>query len=97
MFLNIEALNLINPDFVNNQNDPDAIAKLTAQRIFADKWRSLDPTANVTVVPSIEEAINLVRDSSTAVDKDQTLQAFITGSLHLVGGALAILEGAEAL
>ncbi|KAI0865056.1 tetrahydrofolylpolyglutamate synthase [Xylaria cubensis] len=84
-------------DFVNHQYDPDAIKALTAQHGFAAKWASLDPKAKITVVPTIEDAINHVRGLSASVSERQTMQAFITGSLHLVGGALAILEGADAL
>jgi folylpolyglutamate synthase len=85
------------PDFVNHQYDPEAIKNLTVQRTFADRWSSLDPKARVMVVPSIEEAINHARDQSKSLREGETVQAFITGSLHLVGGALGILEGADAL
>lgn len=85
------------PDFVNHQYDPEAIKKLTVQKLFADRWSKLDPKANVTVVPSIEETINQTRDLAKSLQEGETVQAFITGSLHLVGGALGILEGADAL
>ncbi|KAI8624108.1 tetrahydrofolylpolyglutamate synthase [Xylariaceae sp. FL1651] len=84
-------------DFVNHQYDPEAIKALTAQHGFADKWKTLDPKAKIVVVPTIEDAINHVRGLGGSVDEGQTVQALITGSLHLVGGALAILEGADAL
>lgn len=84
-------------DFVNHQYDADAIKALTAQHGFAEKWAALDPKANIAVLPTIEDAINHVRGLSTSLGEGQTVQALITGSLHLVGGALAILEGADAL
>lgn len=84
-------------DFVNHQYDPAAVEKLTAQRLFAQKWSSLDPSAKVLVLPTIEEAINYARDLGNNVGETQTVQAFITGSIHLVGGALGILEKADAL
>ncbi|ROW07990.1 hypothetical protein VMCG_03656 [Cytospora schulzeri] len=84
-------------DFVNHQYDPEAIKNLTVQRTFADRWSSLDPKAKVMVLPSIEEAINHARDQTESLEEGETVQAFITGSLHLVGGALGILEGADAL
>ncbi|KAI0380175.1 FolC bifunctional protein [Hypomontagnella monticulosa] len=85
-------------DFVNHQYDPAAIKALTAQHAFAEKWSSLDPSANIAVLPTIEDAINYVRDLGKApLGENETVQAFITGSLHLVGGALGILEGADAL
>ncbi len=84
-------------DFVNHQHDPQAIAKLTTQRAFGEKWASLDPSANILVVASIEEAIDTVRRLTPALKDGETIQALITGSLHLAGGALAILDGADAL
>ncbi|KAK0735071.1 Mur ligase [Lasiosphaeria miniovina] len=80
-------------DFVNHQYDPKDVAQMTVQRGFADKWAVLDPAADVVVVPSIEEAIDRVRE----LGGEGKVQALITGSLHLVGGALGILEGADAL
>jgi folylpolyglutamate synthase len=82
---------------VNHQHDPKEIEKLTAQRIFAEKWAALDPSADIMVVGSIEEALNRARSLSETVGGEQKVQALITGSLHLVGGALGILEGADAL
>ncbi|KAH8883653.1 FolC bifunctional protein [Thozetella sp. PMI_491] len=84
-------------DFVNHQYDPQEIAKLTAQRAFAEKWKVLDPTADTMAIPSIEEALNTARGIAEKLKDGQTVQVFITGSLHLVGGALAILEKADAL
>ncbi|KAM7198246.1 Mur ligase [Naviculisporaceae sp. PSN 640] len=86
-------------DFVNHQHDPKEIENLTMQRAFAEKWSALDPTAEVSVVPSIEEAINAARGLAETELKgdDEKVHALITGSLHLVGGALQILENADAL
>ncbi|KAL2155238.1 hypothetical protein VTH82DRAFT_3914 [Thermothelomyces myriococcoides] len=67
---------------------------MTQQRLFADRWKQLDPSANVMLIRTIEEAINTAR--SLASDERKVL-ALITGSLHLVGGALSILETADAL
>ena len=84
-------------DFVNHQYGSEAVAKLTAQKQFAEKWSSLDPLANVSVASSIEEAIERARALTTSLRDGETVQAFITGSIHLVGGALELLEGADAL
>ncbi|KAI1815567.1 tetrahydrofolylpolyglutamate synthase [Poronia punctata] len=84
-------------DFVNHQYDPEAIKALTAQRGFAEKWAALDPNAKVAVLPTIEDAINHVRHLGTTVKGEESVHALITGSLHLVGGALAILEQVDAL
>ncbi len=84
-------------DFVNHQYDPKDIEKLTAQRAFAEKWKALDPTANIMIIPSIEEALNAARAIAEKLEDGQTAQTMITGSLHLVGGALGILEQADVL
>ncbi|KAK4184474.1 Mur ligase [Podospora australis] len=86
-------------DFVNHQYNPADIEKMTQQRIFAEKWSALDPDAKVRVIPSIEEALITARALAASDEKEggQKVQALITGSLHLVGGALGILEKADAL
>ncbi|KAL2756609.1 hypothetical protein ACRALDRAFT_2026654 [Sodiomyces alcalophilus JCM 7366] len=84
-------------DFVNNQYDHKAIEAMSVQRIFADKWRTLDPSAVITLIPTIQEALDHVRSLGKNVREGQSVQAFVTGSLHLVGGALSVLEGADAL
>ncbi|WQF87092.1 Putative folylpolyglutamate synthetase, mur-like, catalytic domain superfamily [Colletotrichum destructivum] len=84
-------------DFVNHQYDAKAIEAMTVQRQFAERWAKLDPAADVRVVPTIEEALDLVRGIGEGVAEGESVQALVTGSLHLVGGALGILEGADAL
>jgi len=77
---------------------------MTAQRAFAERWSALDPSAKIQLIPTIEEAINAVRLLGGELTKDggveegkeggkEKIQVLITGSLHLVGGALGILEG----
>ncbi|PFH62248.1 hypothetical protein XA68_14379 [Ophiocordyceps unilateralis] len=80
-------------DFVNRQVDPDALDKLTVQRRFAERWSKLDPAARVVVLPSIEEAIGYARQAA----RGEKVLAYVTGSLHLVGGVLSILDKADAL
>ena len=73
---------------------------MTQQRVFADRWAALDPAANVMLIPTIEEAINKARSlagEGEGEGDDAKVQALVTGSLHLVGGALGILEKADAL
>lgn len=85
-------------DFVNNQFDSKAIEAMSVQRIFAEKWRTLDPSAQISLIPTIQEALDHVRSLSKDLkEDDHSVQAFVTGSLHLVGGALSVLEGADAL
>ncbi|KAI8189005.1 MICOS complex subunit MIC60 [Colletotrichum sp. SAR 10_76] len=84
-------------DFVNHQYDNKAIEAMTVQKQFAERWRELDPQADVRVIPTIEEALDYVRGLAESNGEGESMQAFVTGSLHLVGGALQILEGADAL
>ncbi|KAK3985940.1 tetrahydrofolylpolyglutamate synthase [Cladorrhinum sp. PSN332] len=84
-------------DFINHQYNPADIEKMTQQKIFAEKWAALDPSAKILVIPSIEEAINTARSIADSERSGRKVQALITGSLHLVGGALGILEKADAL
>jgi len=66
------------------------------QKTFAEKWRSLDSSSmsEIHVLPSVEDAFDQVRDLSQEKGKVHVL---ITGSVHLIGRALGILESAEAL
>lgn len=84
-------------DFVNNTIDPAEIDKLTVQRAFADKWSAIDPRAKVVVLPTIEDALNYARSVAGGLPEGESVQAYVTGSLHLVGGALGILEETDAL
>ncbi|EHK40332.1 hypothetical protein TRIATDRAFT_252788 [Trichoderma atroviride IMI 206040] len=84
-------------DFVNNTIDPAEVDKLTVQRSFADKWSAIDPKAKVVVLPTIEDALNYARGVAASAPEGQAVQAYVTGSLHLVGGALGILEETDAL
>ncbi|KAI8305356.1 MICOS complex subunit MIC60 [Colletotrichum sp. SAR11_59] len=86
-----------NANFVNHQYDNKAIEAMTVQKQFAERWRELDPQADVRVIPTIEEALDYVRGLAESNGEGESVQAFVTGSLHLVGGALQILEGADAL
>ncbi|KAH6609243.1 hypothetical protein Trco_002589 [Trichoderma cornu-damae] len=84
-------------DFVNNTIDPAEIDKLTVQRSFAERWSSIDPKAKVVVLPTIEDALNHARGVAEGLAEGESVQAYVTGSLHLVGGALGILEETDAL
>ncbi|TLS28947.1 hypothetical protein PpBr36_00699 [Pyricularia pennisetigena] len=90
-------------EFVNHTVDAAEVGSLKVQHAFAKKWLELDPNVGeIKIVGSVEEAIQAVRKlaagkpTSTA-DKNHQIhsqvQALITGSIHLIGGALEILEG----
>ncbi|KAK9453034.1 folylpolyglutamate synthase [Dipodascopsis uninucleata] len=64
------------------------IQALVVQKELAQKWQELESQSIVEVKPTIEDAIEHVRSSS----QDEETQVFVTGSIHLVGGVLYILE-----
>lgn len=77
-------------DLASYGSDPNAIAELTVQKVLAAAWGEETSGASgktVThVLRTIEDAVGSVRNIGDEV------QVFITGSLHLVGGVLEVLE-----
>lgn len=99
--LSSTAQSTVNPakkDFINNQFDPAELAAMTVQRGFAERWQTLDPEgAQVTLAPSVEDALGVVRAEAALRPGEEEVQVFVTGSLHLVGAMLGILEEVDAL
>jgi folylpolyglutamate synthase len=79
-------------DFVNRNVNPVAIKELTLQKALAAAWLTMDPNTKVAAVPSIEEAVEHVRRIEAHA---RPLDVLVTGSFHLVGGMLSILEGEQ--
>jgi folylpolyglutamate synthase len=69
----------------------DTVDKLEVQKTFQTKWNELDGIKSETkVTKSVQEAVDHVRSlNEPAVD------VLVTGSLHLVGGLLTVLEGED--
>lgn len=66
--------------------DPDDLAALATQRQLRDAWLALNPGFSpdkVHAVPSIQHAVNIVRDIGKA-------NVLVAGSLHLVGGVMEV-------
>ena len=82
------------PDLVAMNNNAEEVQTLKVQKELAAMWVELDPVADIKVAATIEDAINEVRILARQVNIEETneLVVFITGSLHLVGGVLEILE-----
>ncbi|KAL2104684.1 hypothetical protein VUR80DRAFT_9862 [Thermomyces stellatus] len=76
------------PELANSNVDPEVVTRLTLQNALAEAWRALEPDAEAVVKPSVEEAVKYLADKGE-------LQVFVTGSFHLVGGALSVLEGED--
>lgn len=64
------------------------VATLKVQRELARTWSNIDDSANVIVLPTIEEAVQRVRELASS----QKTYVLATGSLHLVGGLIEVLE-----
>lgn len=56
---------------------------------YASLWKDFDNQAVVASEPTIEAALNLAKRISAQAGG---MQVFVTGSLHLVGGALNLLR-----
>lgn len=78
------------PDLVSINTSKEAVNALQVQRGLAETWRGLDGEAVVVVKRSIEEAVWWCR--SVAGGADGVVKVLVTGSMHLVGGFLEVLE-----
>ncbi|KAL2808613.1 Mur ligase [Aspergillus granulosus] len=78
------------PDLVSINTDGAAVEKLQVQNGLAEKWRGIDRSAEVKVYGTIEEAVDFTRE--LAAQEKGPIMAFVTGSLHLVGGFLDVIE-----
>ncbi|KAG6004722.1 methionine-synthesizing 5- methyltetrahydropteroyltriglutamate--homocysteine methyltransferase [Claviceps maximensis] len=84
-------------DFVNHGIDPTEVESMSVQRRLAERWKDLDPRCEVVVLPTIEDALGYARRVTDEVTGGNKVHVYVTGSLHLVGGALGLLEEADAL
>jgi folylpolyglutamate synthase len=57
--------------------------------IYSGIWKKLDPKAKISNEPTIEAALNLARSEGR---NHGGMEVLVTGSLHLVGGALNVLQ-----
>lgn len=89
-------------DLISLNANGEAVDSLEVQRDLAEAWKALErqdpaPAAQVSVLASVEEAIQLARrvvgeTGKTFGSYTATAHVLITGSVHLVGGALEVLE-----
>jgi folylpolyglutamate synthase len=75
-------------DLVSINTNKSDVDTLKVQKELAGSWDSIDPDASVHVLSTIEEAIVKARQLAP---EDQ-VEALVTGSLHLVGGVIEVLE-----
>ena len=76
-------------DLESYNDDPETFRTLKDQKTYSSLWRELDSNVNVAVVATVQEAIDTAKEIG---EKSNGMQTFITGSFHLVGAALKILE-----
>jgi folylpolyglutamate synthase len=75
-------------DLVSINTNKSDVDSLKVQKELAGSWDSIDPDASVHVLSTIEEAISKARELAP---EDQ-VEVLVTGSLHLVGGVIEVLE-----
>lgn len=85
------------PDLVSINTNSADIEKLSVQNTLAETWKTIDPTATVEVLGTIEEAVEYVRDLAEknqhqVSESESAVMTLVTGSLHLVGGFLDVVE-----
>ena len=66
-----------------SQHDIDS---LRVQKALAAAWKDLSKDTEIFTVPTIEDAVELIRSS------EGEKEVFVTGSLHLIGGLYVVLE-----
>ena len=88
------------PDLVSMNTNQQDVDTLAVQKALANTWSDIDSTAEVHVLRTIEEAVGTARkvaqDYAKQAGADAEVMVLVTGSLHLVGGALEVLETAKA-
>lgn len=82
------------PDLVSMKTDSHAVAELEVQKRLAETWHGIDGATQVQVLRSIEEAVGWVRGIAAGQHAEEAdeVQVLVTGSVHLVGGFLEVLE-----
>ncbi|RMX90794.1 hypothetical protein D0868_14369 [Hortaea werneckii] len=75
-------------DLVSINTSKDDVDSLRVQRELAQNYDSIDPEACVHVLGSVEEAVQRARELSG----NEAADVLVTGSLHLVGGVIEVLE-----
>ncbi|PGH14717.1 hypothetical protein AJ79_02883 [Helicocarpus griseus UAMH5409] len=81
------------PDLVSINTNASEVEALSVQRGLASAWEELSPGTEVVAKGTIEEAVEFVRDiAQRESERGVEVSTLVTGSLHLVGGLLEVLE-----
>ena len=79
------------PDLQSMNIDAKAVEGLDVQKGLSETWRAIDATTVVEVKGTIEEAVTWCREIAKSKGRGETT-VLVTGSVHLVGGFLEVLE-----
>lgn len=80
-------------DLVSINTNKEDVDSLKVQKELAGTWDGIDPDSEVHVVGTIEEAAGRARDLAGTLDG--RTKVLVTGSLHLVGGLIEVLEAEQ--
>lgn len=80
------------PDLLSMNTSGVDVEKLTVQKSLAEMWQVLDEGCETGVEGSIEDAVRRVRALERELGEDEEVVVLVTGSLHLVGGCLEVLD-----
>ena len=67
----------------------DDVDSLKVQKELAEAYKIIGPSAGTHVLSTIEEAVARARELADG----RPAHVMVTGSLHLVGGLIEVLEG----
>ncbi|KAF2751874.1 FolC bifunctional protein [Sporormia fimetaria CBS 119925] len=91
------------PDLVSINTNQGEVDELSVQRALGKAWDEIDPSCTVSIHSSIEDAVQAARkqarvwqsEAGDGVGEGYEVPVLITGSLHLVGGAIDVLENKD--
>ncbi|KAH0341936.1 putative tetrahydrofolylpolyglutamate synthase, partial [Aureobasidium melanogenum] len=82
------------PDLTSMNTNASDVEALSVQNALAETWRGVDETCDVRVLRTVEDAVKAARQ--VAGEHKDEVMVLATGSLHLVGGVVEVLEGGNA-
>jgi folylpolyglutamate synthase len=80
------------PDLISVNTNASDVDEMKVQNQLAETWKQIDAKTDVKVVKTIEEAVAIVRKLASTRQDGDDVKALVTGSLHLVGGFLEVIE-----
>jgi folylpolyglutamate synthase len=82
------------PDLTSINTNASDVETLSVQNALAETWKGVDKTCDVRVLRTVEDAVKAARE--VAGQQKVEVMVLATGSLHLVGGVVEVLEGGNA-